>query len=115
MVRLPEDEAWARKCLHAALPGCAVDQHDDNSEAGMYDLTITYPDGAIEVTAAADRQQLELWKLVGGRGKRWIEPGLAGGPRMAAALRPAMSVAGVSPGHYVPPFPARAPSDRNGA
>jgi hypothetical protein len=48
----------------------------------MYDLTITYPGGvigAVEVTAAADRQQLELWKLVGGQGKRWIEPGLAGG------------------------------------
>ena len=47
----------------------------------MYDLQITYPDGsigAVEVTAAADAQQLELWKVVG-RGKRWIEPGLAGG------------------------------------
>ena len=68
---LPEEEAWARECLR-----------DDNSEAGMYDLTITYPDGtigAVEVTATADRQQLELWKLVGGRGKRWIEPGIAGG------------------------------------
>jgi hypothetical protein len=81
-VSLPEEEAWARDCLRAALPGCVVDQHDDNSEASMYDLTITYPDGAVaavEVTAAADRQQLELWKLVGGRGKRWIEPGLVGG------------------------------------
>jgi hypothetical protein len=78
-VGLPEDEAWARDCLREALPGCAV---DDNSEASMYDLAITYPDGAIgavEVTATADRQQLELWKLVGCRGKRWIEPGLAGG------------------------------------
>ncbi len=48
----------------------------------MYDLTITYPDGgigAVEVTAAADRQQLELWKLVAAKGKRWIEQGLAGG------------------------------------
>jgi hypothetical protein len=79
---LPEEEAWVRKCLLEALPRCTVDQHDDNSEAGMYDLTITYPDGtigAVEVTAAADRQQVELWKLVGGRGKRWIEPGIAGG------------------------------------
>ncbi len=59
MVGLPDEEAWARDCLRAALPGCAVDQHDDNSEAGMYDLTITYRDGAIgavEVTAAADKQ-----------------------------------------------------------
>ena len=43
---LPEEEAWARDCLREALPGCVVDQHDDNSEASMYDLTIAYPDGA---------------------------------------------------------------------
>ena len=58
---LPEEEAWVRECLPEALPRCTVDQHDDNSEAGMYDLTITYPDGtigAVEVTAAADRQQV---------------------------------------------------------
>jgi hypothetical protein len=82
VVSLPEEEAWARDCLREALPGCSVDQHDDNSEASMFDLTITYPDGhvgALEVTAAADKQQLELWKLVGGRGQRWIESDLAGG------------------------------------
>jgi len=45
MVGLPDEEAWARDCLRAALPGCAVDQHDDSSEAGVYDLTITYRDG----------------------------------------------------------------------
>jgi hypothetical protein len=78
---LAEEEAWVQDCLRVALPGCAVDQYDDNSEAGMYDLTITYPGGgtgAVEVTASADRQQLELWKLVAGQGKRWIEPGLCG-------------------------------------
>ncbi len=42
MVGLPEGEAWTRDCLRAALPGCAVDQDDDNSVAGMYDLAITY-------------------------------------------------------------------------
>jgi hypothetical protein len=79
---MPEEEAWVRDNLREALPDCAVDQHDDNSEPGMYDLMITYPDGtsgAVEVTAAADSQQLELWKLVGGQGKRWIEPDLDGG------------------------------------
>jgi hypothetical protein len=79
---LPAEEAWVRECLREALPCSEVDQHDDNSEAGMYDLTITYPDGtigAVEVTAAADSQQLELWKLAGGRGNRWIEPAIAGG------------------------------------
>ena len=78
----PDEEAWARDCLREALPECTVDQHDDNSEASMHDLTITYPDGrvaAVEVTTAADSQQLELWKLVTARGRRWIEPDLAGG------------------------------------
>jgi hypothetical protein len=48
----------------------------------MYDLKIIYPDGligAVEVTAAADAEQIELWKLVSGRGKRWIESNLVGG------------------------------------
>jgi hypothetical protein len=82
IMSLPEEEAWVRDNLRQALPGCAIDQHDDNSEPGMYDLTIAYPDGtigAVEVTAAADSQQVEPWKLVGGRGKRWIEPDLYGG------------------------------------
>jgi hypothetical protein len=30
-------------------------------------------------TAAAEAEQIELWKLVGGRGKRWIDSSLAGG------------------------------------
>ena len=42
---LAEEEVWARDCLREALPGCAVDQYDDNSEVSMYDLTITYPVG----------------------------------------------------------------------
>ncbi len=105
MVGLPEEEAWARDCLRVALPGCAVEQHDDNSEAGMYDLTITYPDGAIgavEVTAAADSQQLELWKLVPrhptfalsptgtcvARSTRVEEDGFAGGPSVGCAGGP---------------------------
>jgi hypothetical protein len=48
----------------------------------MYDLEIVSPDGsigAVEITGAADAQQVELWKLVGGRGKRWLEPSLVGG------------------------------------
>jgi hypothetical protein len=31
--------------IAAALDGVTVDQHDDGTEPGMYDLTITYPDG----------------------------------------------------------------------
>ena len=59
MRSLSDEEAWARDCIGEALPGCTVDQHDDGSEPGMYDLTITYPDGhlgAVEVTAAVDAQ-----------------------------------------------------------
>lgn len=82
MKELGGEELWAQACIQQALPGCRVAQHDDGSLPGMYDLKITYPDGSIgaaEVTAAADAEQVELWKLVGGRGERWIEPSLVGG------------------------------------
>lgn len=82
MSQLSDEEAWTRDCIREALPGCTVDQHDDGSQPGMYDLKVTYPGGsvgAVEVTAAADAQQLELWRLVRRRGKPWIEPTLAGG------------------------------------
>ena len=82
MRSLSDEEAWARDCIGEALPGCTVNQHDDGSEPGMYDLTITYPDGhlgAVEVTAAVDAQPLELWKLRRRQGKPWTEPALAGG------------------------------------
>lgn len=48
----------------------------------MYDLRLVYPDGsvgALEVTTAPDAQQTELWQLIGGKGKRWLEPSLQGG------------------------------------
>lgn len=79
---LSDEEAWARDCIREALRGCTVNQHDDGSEPGMYDLAITYPDGhigAVEVTAAVDAQPLELWKLIRRQGKPWIDPTLTGG------------------------------------
>jgi hypothetical protein len=82
MQQLSAQEVWARDCLRATFPEASVQQNDDGSQSGMHDLTITYPDGrtgAIEVTAAVDARDLELWKLVGGRGKRRIEPSLIGG------------------------------------
>lgn len=82
MKPLSAEEAWARDCIREALPECAVCQHDDGSEPGMYDLTITYPDGqlgAVEVTAAVDARYQELWKLIRRQGKPWIDPMLAGG------------------------------------
>jgi hypothetical protein len=82
MKELGGEELWAQACIQQALPDCRVAQHDDGSLPGMYDLKITCADGsigAVEVTAAADAEQIELWKLVGGKGKRWIEPSLVGG------------------------------------
>jgi hypothetical protein len=82
MGQLSSEERWAQACIQRALSDAMVEQHDDGSRSSMYDLKITYPDGligAVEVTAAAAAEQIELWKLVGGRGKRWIESSLAGG------------------------------------
>jgi hypothetical protein len=73
------DEQWARECVVEELPaGTRVEQNDDNSEPGMYDLKITYPDGrtaALEVTSAANPNALALGKLIYGQG-RWIAPGI---------------------------------------
>ncbi len=47
----------------------------------MFDLEIDYenrPTAAVEITAAADAESIELWKLINGGG-RWIDPELAGG------------------------------------
>jgi hypothetical protein len=82
VTQLGDEEVWVQACMRRELSGLPVEQHDDGSRPSMYDLTITYPAGsigAVEITAAADAQQLELWKLVGGRGKRWTEPDLVGG------------------------------------
>ena len=48
----------------------------------MHDLNITTADGspaAVEVTAAADPDSIQLWKLVNGRDERWTVPDLQGG------------------------------------
>lgn len=83
MTELRDEEKWAAAMIAAALGnGARVDQHDDGSQRGMYDLDIAYPDGhvgAVEVTAAADRASIQLWKLVNGSDERWIEPAIRGG------------------------------------
>lgn len=58
-----------------------VVQHDDGSRDGMHDLDIVRPDrrDAVEVTAAADAESIQLWKLVNDRDERWIEPTIDGG------------------------------------
>lgn len=61
--------------------GVEVVQHDDGSRDGMHDLDILRADrrDAAEVTAAADAESIQLWKLVTDRGDRWIVPALKGG------------------------------------
>ena len=59
-----------------------VEQHDDGSQPGMHDLNIASANerlGAVEVTAAADPDSIQLWKLVNGRDERSIVPKLQGG------------------------------------
>jgi hypothetical protein len=79
---LKDEEVWAQHCIRQALPGSQVDQHGDGSKNSMYDFTVTYPDGttaAMEITAAADEQQMELWKAIKPGGTPWVEPALTGG------------------------------------
>ena len=74
----------------AAALRVSVEEHDDNSQPRMYDLRIRYPDrpvAAVEVTAAADSEAIQLWKLVKGSDERWLVEGLAGG--WMVLLRPA--------------------------
>lgn len=66
----------------ATTLGLKVEQHDDGRHPGMHDLNIIAQDGslaAVEVTAAADPDSIELWKLVNGRDERWTVPDLQGG------------------------------------
>lgn len=66
----------------ATTLGLQVAQHDDGRQPGMHDLNIIAADGtpaAVEVTAAADADSIQLWKLVNGRDERWTVPDLQGG------------------------------------
>jgi len=81
------DEKLAARCIKAEL-GVDVEVHDDGSAPSMYDLNILFPDrapGAVEVTAAADQESIQLGKLVYD-GERWVIPDIAGG--WAAVLHP---------------------------
>jgi hypothetical protein len=82
MTKLRGEERWVKACIEAALWGVEARQHDDNSRGGMHDLDLIRDGdrfGAVEVTAAADAESIELWKLVNQSGERWIEPSLSGG------------------------------------
>jgi hypothetical protein len=81
MPALRPEEQWAAEMVSAAL-SVPVTQHDDGTRDGMHDLDIHLPDGtmaAMEVTAAADAESIELWNLVNGKTERWIEPALRQG------------------------------------
>ena len=62
--------------------GLRVEQHDDGRQPGLHDLNIISVDGspgAVEVTAAADPDSIQLWKLVNGRGEQRTVKDLQGG------------------------------------
>jgi hypothetical protein len=78
---LRPEEQIARCCIAAALDGVEVVHHDDQSDAGMYDLEIRRGDNrvaAVEVTQVLDSDPSVAWNMLNSSG-RWIEPGLAGG------------------------------------
>jgi len=83
MVGLRGEEQRVAACIQAALPGVTVGQHDDNTTPSAHDLDLSLGGGrtfgAMEVTAAADAQLIQSWKLLEGRGDRWIVPELVGG------------------------------------
>jgi hypothetical protein len=79
---LRPEEVWAAECIRRALDGVDVQPHDDGSRPGMHDLELWregHRFGAVEITAAADRESIELWNIVNGSDERWIEPDLTGG------------------------------------
>lgn len=81
MAELRDEEEWARSLVEREL-GVPVVQHDDGSRDGMHDLDIIYKDGSIaamEVTAAADAETIELWQKLNGGDELHVVEGLHGG------------------------------------
>jgi hypothetical protein len=92
MKALRPEEEWARDIISQTL-SVPVEQHDDNSQDSMHDLWILHPDraaAAVEVTAAADSQSIQLSKLIATKG-RWQVPGIRGG--WAVSVEPSRTVA----------------------
>jgi len=81
MTELRGEEKVAAATIGATL-SLQVEQHDNGKQPGMHDLNILTADGslaAVEVTAAADPDSIQLWKLVNERDERWTVPDLQGG------------------------------------
>jgi hypothetical protein len=82
MVGIRGEEEWARRCVSRALCDVDVRHHDDGTRPAMHDLDILYSGGttgAVEITAAADADCVELWNLINGGDDRWTDPALKGG------------------------------------
>lgn len=81
VTELRPEEKLAAATIATTL-GLTVKQHDDGTKPGMHDLNIVMSGenlAAVEVTAAADADSIQLWKLVNGRDERWTVPDLEGG------------------------------------
>lgn len=81
MTGLRAEEKVAAATIARTL-GVQVKQHDDGTQPGMHDLNIVAAGdspAAVEVTAAADSDSLQLWKLVNGRDERWTVSDIRGG------------------------------------
>lgn len=63
MSELRHDELWAQQVVAEHL-GIDVEQHDDGSRSGMYDLSLVHGGrrDALEVTAVVDGAEIALWK-----------------------------------------------------
>jgi hypothetical protein len=88
-------EEWARRCIASAL-NVDVGQHDDQSEASMFDLEVVRGGtraAAIEVTSATDENSTRLWNTINPPGNRWIARGLVGG--WVVGLRPDAQIRGL--------------------
>ncbi len=82
------DTKLAARCIGAELRA-EIELNDDRSAPGMYDLRIVYADrgpAAVEVTAVADQDAIQLAKLVYDSDEPFRVEGLAGG--WAAVLHP---------------------------
>ncbi len=81
MTELRGEEKVVAATIRTTL-GLKVEQHDDGTQPGMHDLNIITVGGgpaAVEVTAAADSDSIQVWKLVNGRDEGWNVPDLLGG------------------------------------
>ncbi|HEX4754877.1 MAG TPA: hypothetical protein VH661_03875, partial [Candidatus Dormibacteraeota bacterium] len=79
--RLRPEEVWVQTLVAQEL-SVGVEQHDNGSQPGMFDLLIRYRSGrcgALEVTAAAASDSIELWKLMNSKSARWQVDGIRGG------------------------------------